>query len=392
MQYRKRLTVRGIVQGVGFRPAIAKEAKKRGLSGTIANARDSVVIEIQGDEFEVSKFIEDFYKIIPPNAVIYFLHSETIAPIEREISFDIIESLDNGPTRFSVPPDIAMCDDCRAEFYDPENRRYAYPFITCGNCGPRYTYMKDMPYDREKTTMSDFPFCPQCHSEYHDPTTRRYHIEGFSCPLCGPVALGFDQGVEYLKEGRIVAIKGLGGYHIACSAIDYNAVEILRKRKRRPAKPFAVMFASVDMARQYADISPEEEALLRSKVSPIVVVPLKKNSAIAQNVAPDNGYIGLMIAYTPLHQLVLDRVNIPLVMTSANVSGDPLIIDDNKALVELASIVDFFIVHNRKILRRADDSISWVIRARDKCPHGKGKMPFPIILPESLNMLFYPWG
>jgi len=383
MQYRKRLTVRGIVQGVGFRPAIAKEAKKRGLSGTIANARDSVVIEIQGDESLVFDFIEDFYNIIPPNAFIYFLHSETIEPRWEESSFDIIESLDNGPTRFSVPPDIAMCDQCRAEFYDPENRRYAYPFITCGNCGPRYTYMKDMPYDREKTTMSDFPFCPQCHSEYNDPANRRYHIEGFSCPICGPIVSGLDQGVEYLKEGRIVAIKGLGGYHIACSAIDYNAVEILRKRKRRPAKPFAVMFASVDMARQYADITPEEEALLRSKVSPIVVVPLKKNSAIAQNVAPDNGYIGLMIAYTPLHQLVLDRVNIPLVMTSANVSGDPLIIDDNKALVELASIVDFFIVHNRKILRRADDSISWVYRGQEiNIRMGRGKMPFPIILPE----------
>lgn len=381
---RRRITVKGIVQGVGFRPAIAKEAALRKLTGTVANTRDSVEIEVQGPHSAVQGYIDEFHTFLPPNALIAYFNEEPISALPDEKSFVIIESKENGPTRFSIPPDIAMCEECRAEFNDPGNRRYRYPFITCGNCGPRYTYMKDMPYDRVKTTMSDFPFCEKCSGEYSDPSDRRYHIEGFSCPVCGPSVTGLDEAVEVLIAGKVAAIKGLGGYHIACSAIDYDAVALLRERKRRPGKPFALMFRSVEDARQYADISPEEEKLLKSKVSPIVIVRLKPVSGIAENIAPDNGYLGIMIAYTPLHQLILDRVDIPLVMTSANISGDPLIIDDDKAKQELDGIVDVYLTHNRKILKRADDSISWVYKGEEiNVRMGRGRMPFPIKLPEN---------
>lgn len=381
---RRRITVKGIVQGVGFRPAIAREAVLRNLTGTVANTRDSVEIEIQGPGSAVQDYIDDFYTFLPPNALVASFRDEAVTPLTGENTFTIIESKENGPTRFSIPPDIAMCGECRAEFNDPGNRRYLYPFITCGNCGPRYTYMKDMPYDRVKTTMSDFPFCGKCAAEYSDPSDRRYHIEGFSCPVCGPWISGFDEAVNALLAGKVAAIKGLGGYHVACSAIDYNAVALLRERKKRPGKPFALMFRSVEAAREYADVSPEEESLLESKVSPIVIVKLKDGSGIAENVAPDNGYLGIMIAYTPLHQLILDRVSIPLVMTSANISGDPLIIDDHKAKSELSGIVDVYLTHNRKILKRADDSISWVYRGEEiSLRMGRGRMPFPIRLPEA---------
>jgi len=381
---RRRITVKGIVQGVGFRPAIAKEAALRRLTGTVANTRDSVEIEIQGPEAAVKCYVDEFYSFLPPNALIAFFHHEDMAPVDVERDFTIIESKDNGPTRFSIPPDIAMCDECRAEFNDPADRRFRYPFVTCGNCGPRYTYMKDMPYDRVKTSMSEFPFCDKCAAEYNDPSDRRYHIEGFSCPVCGPSVKGFDEAVDALIAGKVAALKGLGGYHIACSAIDYDAVDLLRRRKRRPGKPFALMFRSVESARQYADISAEEEKLLRSKVSPIVIVKMKPGSGIAENIAPDNSYLGIMIAYTPLHQLILDRVNIPLVMTSANISGDPLIIDDEKAKQELEGIVDAYLTHNRKILKRADDSISWVYKGEEiNVRMGRGRMPFPIKLSDA---------
>lgn len=386
---RKKITVRGIVQGVGFRPAMAKQAHLLGLRGSVANTRDSVEIEIQGDEQAVLSFVDGFYTFIPPNAVIAEFSHMDIPPVHGEKDFTIIESKDSGPTRFSIPPDIAMCPECRAEFNNPSDRRHGYPFITCGNCGPRYTYMYNMPYDRANTSMNVFPMCPQCLAEYNDPASRRYHIEGFSCPVCGPRMSGFDETVSALKEGGIAAIKGLGGYHIACSAVDEKAVSLLRRRKRRPAKPFAVMFSSVGHARGFVELDEYDEACLNSKVSPILVVKKRENCAIANSVAPGNAYLGIMIAYTPLHQLVFDSVNIPLVMTSANISGDPLIIDDMKAKSGLGGIVDVFLTHNRQILKRADDSISWINSGVEiNVRKGRGRMPFPVKLQvEGKNIL-----
>jgi len=380
---RAKIKVKGIVQGVGFRPAMAKQAVSMGLTGKVYNTRDSVEIEIQGTPEIVNQYIELFNTFLPENAVISFFLSEDIPPVPDEAAFSIIESRESGPTRFSIPPDIAMCSTCRKEFYDTLNRRYLYPFITCGNCGPRYTYMKDMPYDRKKTSMADFPFCNECNKEYNDSSDRRYHIEGFSCPVCGPAVGGFEKAITALLDGKVAAIKGLGGYNIACSAIDFDAVQKLRDRKRRPGKPFAVMFRSVDAARKYVNLTADEEKILMSKVSPIVIVEKKCDSMIAENIAPDNGYLGIMIAYTPLHQLILDRVDIPLVMTSANISGDPLIIDDSKAAEGLADIVDVFLTHNREIYKRADDSISFVYKGKDiSIRMGRGKMPFPVKLPD----------
>jgi len=380
---RVKIKVKGIVQGVGFRPAMAKQALSMGLTGRVCNTRDSVEIEVQGQADTVKRYLELFSTFTPENAVISFFSSEEIPALAGENSFDIIESRESGPTRFSIPPDIAMCDTCRDEFYNPIDRRYLYPFITCGSCGPRYTYMKDMPYDRKKTSMSEFPLCEDCRREYNDPSNRRYHIEGFSCSSCGPEVKGFDDTISALLEGKIAAIKGLGGYNIACSALDFNAVRILRERKRRPAKPFAVMFRSIEDAREYVNLTREDENLLTSKVSPIVIVEKMDDTHIAGNIAPENGYLGIMIPYTPLHQLILDRVNIPLVMTSANISGDPLIIDDNKAAAELKDVVDIFLTHNREIYRRADDSISFNFHGEEiSIRMGRGKMPFPVKLPE----------
>jgi len=389
IQRRVKIKVKGIVQGVGFRPAMAKQALSMSLTGWVRNTRDSVEIEIQGDHGIVQQYVDQFNSFIPENAVISFFSTEEIKTVPDEETFGIIESRESGPTRFSIPPDIAMCSRCRDEFYDTQNRRYLYPFITCGNCGPRYTYMKDMPYDRGKTSMSEFPFCPECRDEYNNPDDRRYHIEGFSCHICGPAVSGFEETITALLEGKVAAVKGLGGYNIVCSAVDYNAVQRLRDRKRRPEKPFAIMFRSLDAARQFADLTPDEEKLLASKVSPIVVVKKREHLGIAGNIAPDNGYLGIMIPYTPLHQLILDRVDIPLVMTSANVSGDPLIIDDSKALSELADIADVFLTHNREIYKRADDSISFISGGKEvSIRMGRGKMPFPVKLPEeSINKI-----
>ncbi len=380
---RLKIKVKGIVQGVGFRPAMAKQAAAMGLTGQVCNTRDSVEIEIQGDSETIQQYINQFDSFIPVNAVISFFSTKDIKTVKDEKIFSIIESRESGPTRFSIPPDIAMCSRCRDEFYDPQNRRYLYPFITCGNCGPRYTYMKDMPYDREKTSMSAFPFCSECRNEYNNPADSRYHIEGFSCPVCGPAVSGFEETITALLEGKVAVVKGLGGYNIVCSAVDYNAVQRLRDKKLRPGKPFAIMFRSIDAVRQYVNLTTEEEKLLGSKVSPIVVVRKREHSGIAENIAPDNGYLGIMIPYTPLHQLILDRVDIPLVMTSANISGDPLIIDDDKALSELVDIADIYLAHNRAIYKRADDSISFLSGGKEiSIRMGRGKMPFPVKLPE----------
>ncbi len=379
---RKKITVRGIVQGVGFRPAMARQAHVTGLTGTVLNTRDSVEIEIQGALDVVNTFVRDFSLFTPPNAVITEFTLHDMEPVAGENGFTVNESRDRGPTRFSIPPDIAICRACLEEFSDPANRRYRYSFITCGDCGPRYTYMKDMPYDRSRTSMDQFPMCEKCMAEYNDPADRRFHIEGFSCPECGPAVERFDAAISALKSGRIAAIKGLGGYHIACSALDERSVSILRERKRRPAKPFAVMFASLMQARQYVELDKAAELCLDSKVSPIVVVKKKENCGIADSVAPGNGYLGIMTAYTPLHRNILDAAGVPLVMTSANISGDPLIIDDIKAKNGLAGIADLFLTHNRRILKRADDSISWIYGGEEiNLRMGRGRMPFPVKLP-----------
>ncbi len=381
---RKKITVTGIVQGVGFRPAIARRAMSVGLSGHVINTRDSVEIEIEGPADIVLAFENDFYSFIPGKAVINSYESAAMEPAGSDKSFNIVESREQGPARFSIPPDISICEKCLAEFNDPSDRRFKYAFITCGECGPRYTYMRDMPYDRKRTTMSDFPMCSRCLAEYNDPGNRRFHIEGFSCPDCGPVTEGFDETVNALKKGKIASIKGLGGYHIACSAVDESAVVLLRQRKRRKAKPFAVMFASVEMAGEYLHISRDEVKCLQSAVSPILIIRKNFKKELAPSVAPDNGYLGIMIAYTPLHRLILDAVGEPLIMTSANIAGDPLIIDDDRALTELSEIVDVSLVHNREILRRADDSISWIHGGDEiSVRMGRGRMPFPLKIENS---------
>lgn len=390
---RKKITVQGIVQGVGFRPEVVRKASLLNLTGTVLNTRDSVEIEIEGTESSVDIFINEFYNFIPVNALINSFVHEDMEPTGNENSFLILESREHGPTRFSIPPDIAMCEVCRKEFCDPGNRRYKYPFITCGDCGPRYTYMEDMPYDRGNTSMKHFPLCAECMAEYEDPLNRRFHIEGFSCPVCGPSVKGLDEAVEKIMNNGIVAAKGLGGYNIICSAVNNEAVIKLRKRKHRPSKPFAVMFLSVEQAKEYVNMSSSEEALLRSKKSPIVICETRSGTDIAPAVAPFNAFLGVMIPYTPLHELILQKAGIPLVMTSANISGDPLIIDDSEAMKGLADIADCFITHNRKILKRADDSISFFHRDMEMSVRmGRGRIPFPVKIDNPRNIEIMAFG
>lgn len=390
---RKKIIVQGIVQGLGFRPAIVRKADLLNLTGTVLNTRDSLEIEIEGTESSVDIFINEFYNFIPVNAVVNSFVYEEMTPAGKEKSFLIVESRDYGPSCLSIPPDIAMCEDCRKEFNDLQNRRYKYPFITCGVCGPRYTYMENMPYDRGNTSMKHFPLCADCMKEYNDPLNRRFHIEGFSCPICGPFVKGLDKAIEALRNNSIVAAKGLGGYNIICSAINDEAVVKLRKRKNRPSKPFAVMFPSVEKAKEYVNMSLSEEALLRSRVSPIVICEAKEDRDISSAVAPFNAFLGVMIPYTPLHELILEKAAIPLVMTSANISGDPLIIDDSEAIKELSDVVDSFIIHNRAILKRADDSISFFHRDMEMTLRmGRGRIPFPIKIDNPQNLEIMAFG
>jgi len=382
MIVRKRILAAGLVQGLGFRPRIALVAKERRLSGFVRNTMRGTVIEAQGSETEVDAFLGDLLSRLPAGAVIDSLEVEA-APLEAgEAGFEIRESEDEGRSRFSVPPDLALCPDCEREFFDPENRRYLYPFISCGSCGPRYSYMTEMPYDRGNTSMSAFPLCDRCRAEYEDPSDRRYRIEGFSCPDCGPRVAGFEDGVAALLAGGVVAIKGIGGYHLACLADEAAPVALLRAAKKRPRKSLAVMYPDLAALEDAAALLPEEKSALASAEAPIVLVPKRRFKILPDPlIAPDNSSIGVFIPYSPLHKAILMRAMRPLVLTSANLPGDPLVIDDDAAREGLGDIVSAFISHDRKIHKRADDGVLLFAAGR-RIPLrvGRGSAPRPLRL------------
>jgi len=387
-----RIRVNGIVQGVGFRPFIYRLAEQEQITGWVQNSSQGVIIEAEGRPESIASFIRQIKQQPPPLAVIREIHAETI-PEAGYSEFVIRQSAREQEQLVMISPDVAICPDCRRELLDEKDRRYQYPFINCTNCGPRYTIIRDVPYDRERTSMASFPMCPSCQSEYDDPLNRRFHAQPNACPVCGPrVQLLDRQGQEVnldvhqlLKEGKIIAVKGLGAFHLAVDATNAQAVAELRRRKRRDTKPFAVMVKNLETARQYCFIDKYEESWLQSPAAPIVVLRSRFNEKLAGSVIhPGLDTLGLMLPYTPLHTLLFDDQIKVLVMTSANISDEPLITDNQEALQGLKDIADYFLVHNRDIVNPCDDSVMAVFpqgsphhirRARGFVPRG---IPIPI--------------
>ena len=374
---RQRLKITGTVQGVGFRPFLYRRATAHGLSGFALNGNEGVIVEIEGPTEVIAAFIEDIRENPPPNAVIRNIVISD-RPFLGDSDFTIRESAHEGPPTTSVLPDLATCDQCLAEIFDPLDRRYLYPFTNCTNCGPRYSMIRDLPYDRARTVMRHFPMCPACAAEYADPDDRRFHAEPNACPDCGPQLALLDENGEELatrhaalvaaadaiRQGQIAAVKGLGGFHLMADARDAEAVQRLRQRKHREEKPFAVMVPSLEMAPTLCHIDEAEEQLLTSRERPIVVLRRRAEASIAEEVAPGNPTLGLMLPYTPLHHIMMAELDFPIVATSGNLSDEPIAIDNDDALDRLGEIADLFLVHDREIVRPVDDSVTRVVRGR----------------------------
>src|SRR5919112_170862 len=335
---RREISVRGIVQGVGFRPFIYALAQQYGLTGLVRNDAEGVHIEAEGPPEELELFLQGIREKAPPLAVVETVSWRPLAVL-RERDFRIEESREGVRRRALISPDVATCGDCVAEFFDPTDRRYRYPFTNCTNCGPRFTITRSVPYDRATTTMSGFEMCPECRREYDDPADRRFHAQPNACPVCGPRVRLLDRfghelhakpgdpiasAARMLRGRTVVAIKGLGGYHLACDPFDEKAVRALRGRKVRQDKPFALMASDLEQVHKICRVSPEDEALLTSPACPIVLLERRESSGVAEEVAPRQSTLGVMLAYTPLHHLLLRDAGIPLVMTSGNNSDEPI--------------------------------------------------------------------
>jgi len=368
-QTRLRIIVTGIVQGVGFRPFVHRLATRHLLNGYVLNATGNVVIEVEGSEAAAQAFLAALRAEAPPASRIEKVDTEKLPPAGYS-SFTIRQSEEVAPENVFVSPDLAICDDCRRELLDPRDRRYRYPFINCTNCGPRFSIIEHMPYDRPRTTMRVFPMCPDCLAEYSDPASRRYHAQPNACPVCGPRLWLEDSNHEtipsqdpvrdvgaLLQEGKIVAIKGLGGFHIACDATNEKAVTVLRARKLREEKPLAIMCKDLAQVRTLCHVTNEEEQLLTSSASPILLLPKRKDHNVAESVAPNNNSLGVLLPYTPLHLLLMEEVGFPLVMTSGNLTDDPIATDNEDARQRLLKIVDRFLMHNRDIHAASEDSV-----------------------------------
>ena len=386
------------MQGVGFRPAAYRLAKTLSLGGIIFNDTSGVQIEIQGNLENIHKFIErlQIAPAKPPLATIDSIKTEKIKPIEDTNSFIIKTSCNSGEIISQVTANIATCKDCLAELNDKNDFRYRYPFINCTNCGPRYSIVKTVPYDRPNTTMSPFEMCSACRSQYEDVTDRRFHAQPVACNKCGPkiflidnqnncLEQDSDQAIaataELLRNGKIVAIKGIGGFHLAVNALDDKAVKRLRKRKKRDKKPFAIMANSISNIKKYALVNALEEQILTSPQAPIVLLEKRNdiNTKIAESVAEGVSSFGFMVCYTPLHWLLMGENLELLVMTSANVSDEPLICDNDIAIKKLSHIADAFLMHNRQIFRQIDDSIVQVINNQPSIiRRARGYVPTPI--------------
>lgn len=390
------IRVTGTVQGVGFRPFVYRLAAQHGLTGSISNDVDGVVIRVAGEQAGIRALVEALRHSPPPLARIIDITQQPSSLPEGQTGFLILESETGGQSHTHVSPDIATCADCRREIADPGDRRRGYPFTNCTNCGPRYSIIRSLPYDRPRTTMASFPMCPACLAEYTDPANRRFHAQPNACPVCGPSLTWCDpQGntipaadplaaaAEALRRGRIIGIKGLGGFHLAVDAGDATGVALLRQRKNRPAKPLAVMVRDLAAAGVIAEVGPAEAELLTAIAAPIVLLRKKPGSPLAANLAPNIDELGVMLPATPLHHLLFARPETPpcLVMTSGNRGGEPLCRDNDEALAQLAPFSDFFLLHNRDIHTRVDDSVLRLIGGRSRpLRRARGFAPAPVRL------------
>ncbi|HEX3268669.1 MAG TPA: carbamoyltransferase HypF [Gaiellaceae bacterium] len=373
-QERRRFRVTGVVQGVGFRPFVYGLARRRGLVGFVLNDGEGVVIEAEGERGRLEEFAAALADEAPPLARVASVSSEPV-PARGEGEFTIAESAVTGRSAL-IPADVATCDDCLRELFDPADRRYRYPFVNCTQCGPRFTIVCEVPYDRPNTTMAGFPLCEDCRREYEDPEDRRFHAEPIACPSCGPrLSLPLEEAARLLRDGAVLAVKGLGGYHLACDAASEEAVSRLRLRKHREDKPFAVMTTSPD---QLALLNRTEAELLCSRERPIVLLRRRVGAPLAPSVAPGTAWVGVLLPYTPLHHLLIHDFGGALVMTSGNRSDEPIAYEDEEARQRLAGIADAFLAHDRPIHRRCEDS---VVRAGFAVRRSRGSVPGAIELP-----------
>ncbi len=397
MDTRVQILVRGIVQGVGFRPFIFSQAKRCALKGRVLNNTTGVLIEVEGEANSIGRFIDEIRSSAPPLSVIESVErSDNLVPANYD-DFRIVESDADGEKFVPISADMATCVDCLKELFDPADRRYRYPFINCTNCGPRFTIIEGVPYDRDKTTMREFVMCAACRAEYENPLDRRFHAEPTACPACGPRAfladkngceLEFDQekgedpinrARSLLIQGEVLAVKGIGGFHLACDALNARAVKRLRQRKYREDKPFALMAASIDLIREHCFVSEPEAELLASDRRPIVLLERKRDSIIPLEVAPGVRSLGFMLPYSPLHHLLLEGLDRPLVMTSGNLSDEPICYEDGDAQARLGRIADSMLLHDRRIHMRSDDSVARVFQGRAMIlRRSRGYAPAPI--------------
>jgi hydrogenase maturation protein HypF len=393
------IRVRGTVQGVGFRPTVWRLARENDLVGYVLNDGQGVLIRTTGEQKHIARFLSCLEANPPPLASIESLDVQALDRVVPFDSFDIAESV-GGETRTNVTADAATCPACWAEMLDPLQRRYRYAFTNCTHCGPRLSIVTGVPYDRASTTMAVFAMCKDCAAEYGDPGDRRFHAQPIACPACGPKlwlgslddgspvddasAAPLDAAIRQLKDGRILAIRGLGGFHLACDATNEGAVDRLRQRKRRFGKPFALMARDMAVIRRFASISPLETTLLQSAAAPIVLLRADGPEHLPEAIAPGLGTLGFMLPYTPLHRLILEEFDVPLVMTSGNVAHEPQVTDNVEARVKLAGIADSVLFHDRDIANRIDDSVVRVMAGRVRTlRRARGFAPRPIALPRS---------
>ena len=411
---RRRLLVNGIVQGVGFRPFVYRIAVGFGLKGFIRNTSSGVLIEVQGSSMLLDNFVCTLQSDLPPLARIEVIKESALDCVAEE-HFVIADSSAGAEVETLIPPDISLCSDCRRELLDPSNRRFRYPFINCTNCGPRYTIVGRLPYDRPSTSMHSFVMCPECEREYHDPLDRRFHAQPNACAVCGPSLTLLDacgmqadvwrehgqklrgdvasEAMALLKQGLILALKGLGGFHLVVDARNDAAVQRLRERKGREAKPFAVMMRDMKVVQSHCEVSEGEREALLSPEAPIVLLKKRKSSILAPSVAPGNDRLGIMLPYTPLHVLLFDECLDALVMTSANFSEEPIVNENDEALSRLKGIADIFLLHNRPIYLKCDDSVTIHLAGElRQIRRSRGYVPAPISLREGGAMVLGTGG
>ena len=395
MIQRIRIVLRGAVQGVGFRPFVYTLASEMKLPGWVLNSPQGVFIEAEGEQGDLHTFLLRLQNEKPALSFIQSLEFALLDPVSYS-GFEIRDSVAGGTASTLILPDIAACAECLSEVFDPDNRRYHYPFTNCTHCGPRFTILDALPYDRANTSMKTFKMCPDCRREYDNPNDRRFHAQPNACPVCGPSLQLWDpsgsvlssketalaHAAEAIRSGQIVAIKGLGGFHLVADARNARIVEMLRLRKRRDEKPFALMYPSLESAGEDCRISPLESRLLNSPESPIVLLERRTDNgptSIAPTVAPMNPYLGVMLPYTPLHHILMKELAFPVIATSGNLSEEPICIDEHEALKRLSGIADLFLVHNRPIVRHVDDSIVRVLLQRELVlRRARGYAPLPI--------------